>query len=395
MRLLPQLVAAGGYHLVPMAPKGALAGVYRAATLRAADAPGFIEGGDVPTLQLETVLAAVNLPTDDARYADTTRFIDGFAGLLPRLSQRFPDSVWKDLDLNAHVPGWRRQAYAARVKPTTPVGQEQVPTDDVVSAAIESPPSSAPLSLAIAAAPPLAAKTLPEGGLIAELAVAVLKETAAGQSRGVATGWSADWEQLTDAVLGADGTRLGVTWGMAACGTGDDGDPSAGLCDGALLSDALFPLPSLLFVRSDNRFDLASEENAAGAVLCAPMDRDLPVLTGDQRQWLTEKKLGLAQPPHLADCLGMVAGGDADGVVANGIEGRFALAQLDLAQKVRAKSLPGPDRSIHIACPRGRPGDEAMLADINAAIARLKQNGRFEEIVAKHAAELDAPLPAK
>jgi ABC-type amino acid transport substrate-binding protein len=59
-----------------------------------------------------------------------------------------------------------------------------------------------------------------------------------------------------------------------------------------------------------------------------------------------------------------------------------------LQNAMRVEDAPITPRSIHMALPRGQPGGEVLLTEINAAIARLKQNGRYDEIVARHSGAL-------
>jgi ABC-type amino acid transport substrate-binding protein len=120
-------------------------------------------------------------------------------------------------------------------------------------------------------------------------------------------------------------------------------------------------------------------------VLCVSANQDLPQ---QQRRWIREKRLGVARPATLADCLGMLERKEAGSVLASEAEGRAALASLGLAQAVRVGDTPIGTRAIHIALAKAQPGSDATLAKLNAAIARLKKSGQHGEIVARHMAEL-------
>jgi hypothetical protein len=54
-----------------------------------------------------------------------------------------------------------------------------------------------------------------------------------------------------------------------------------------------------------------------------------------------------------------------------------------LQKAMRIKDAPITPRSIHMALP-----SEVLLTEINTAIARLQQNARYDEIVARHSGAL-------
>ena len=406
-RYLARLAASGRYKLIPVAPGGGLAGTYRQASISAAEAPGLVEWSDVATLRVDTVLAVFDWPPGQARYIDVTRFIDGLFNALPRLKQRFPGSVWDTLNLQASIPGWRRYAYAegaakaiAAAAPQTPPAPPAQPVSSLPQLAVASQQSAAlspqpaapdaaagePLRLALSEAPPLTDERLPQGGVIADLAMAALQEATGG--REVKANWSKDRQSLIASMFEAKSAQFGAPWETPACnGLEGFGPHSAVLCDRALLSDPLFQLLYVLFIRPDSDFDLNSAEAAEG-ILCAPADREMPELREEQRQWIASKKLALSRPATLIDCLGMIERKEADALLVNEIEGRFTLARLGLTSTLRMGETPVATRGVHIAIPKDLPNAEATLAEINAAIARLKQTGRYGEIIGRHLSEL-------
>lgn len=374
-RWLARLPASAGWRLIPLMPAGALGSTYRAASIALGEAPGLTVGtSPVPTLKLETVLAAADIGEGHPRHADMTKFIEGFLGLLPRLHKRFPGSIWNRLDAEAPVPGWRRLASALDAVPAAMVGQE-VTEAPAAAEGLSAPPTS----LAMTAVPPLMDEALPQGGVIGDLAAAVLKDAQGSKAGPVALRWSADRQGLIEAAFDAGGQRLALPWLTPACGKDEAPAPhTAAVCDSALLSDGLIEVPYVLLARD-------GAPATAGSVLCIPADQDLP---REQRRWLKTEKLGLARPATLTDCLAMLERREAAAILAGEAEGRSALARFGLAQTVRVSEQPVGRRAVHIALPRTQPGSETVLAQINAAIARLKQSGRHAEIVARHMTEL-------
>jgi hypothetical protein len=392
---LPLLAAQGGYRLIPLALNEALGGVYRTATISPGEAPGVTDRSDVATLKLETLIAVFDWASNQPRYADSVRFIDGFFLALPALRKQFPDSIWPALDLKASVPDWRRLDYAERAaaavvrahpeiaKVAAPAALKIQPT----VAAAAAPAARGALRLAMTSAPPLTDQKLPGGGVIGALADAVIREASGGRT--VTASWSKDRQSLSAAMLEAGGPQFTTPWETPVCPPPENASPhSAALCERALLSDPLFQVPYVLFQRPDSSFDLTSEDSAAGGVLCAPAGHQLPPLGDKPRQWIAEKKFQIIRPGSLIDCLSLMERNEADAVLVNEVEGRFTLSRLGLGATVRMGETPVATRGIHIAVAKSQPGAAAMLSEINAALARLKKTGRYGEIVGRHLREL-------
>jgi TRAP-type uncharacterized transport system substrate-binding protein len=101
---------AKGFKFLPVPLTGSLEEYYLPAQLDAADYPQIIPAGErVPTISVPAVLAVYAWQQDSDRYRRVGRFIDYFAERLPIL-QNEPGfhPRWKDINLAAAVPGWRR-----------------------------------------------------------------------------------------------------------------------------------------------------------------------------------------------------------------------------------------------------------------------------------------------
>lgn len=108
------------------------AGPYVPASLTAADYPQLIaEGEDVPTIAIPTVLAAYNWPRSSDRHARVQRLTEMLFSRLERLQTPGFHPKWKDVNLNAVVPGMMRfdgaQAWldAHAPKPETAGGKSK------------------------------------------------------------------------------------------------------------------------------------------------------------------------------------------------------------------------------------------------------------------------------
>jgi hypothetical protein len=86
---------------------------YLPATLTSADYPAFIpQGAEIQTIAIPTVLAAFNWPKGSNRYARVARLVDNLFDRLEVLQGPGYHPKWKDVVLNAQVPGLTRFAAA-------------------------------------------------------------------------------------------------------------------------------------------------------------------------------------------------------------------------------------------------------------------------------------------
>jgi uncharacterized protein len=101
--------AADGFRILPVPYRKVLQADYLPATLTHADYPGLIEPNQtVDTIALDAVLIAFNWPKGTDRYRRIQKFVDHF---FPRLAdfQKAPrHPKWKEANLAAVVPGWKR-----------------------------------------------------------------------------------------------------------------------------------------------------------------------------------------------------------------------------------------------------------------------------------------------
>jgi TRAP transporter TAXI family solute receptor len=107
------LKSSEGFRLLPIAYSDALQNDYLPAVLTHDDYPNLIEVGQtVDTLAVGAVLIAYNWPRNTDRYRRIAKFVDAF---FPRIAdfQKPPrHPKWREVNLAATVPGWKRFAAA-------------------------------------------------------------------------------------------------------------------------------------------------------------------------------------------------------------------------------------------------------------------------------------------
>ena len=100
---------------------------YLPSTLTSQDYPDLIQGEEVPTLAVPTVLAAFNWQKSSDRYKRVARLTDNLFGRLDKLKGPGFHPKWKDVNIEAKVPGLNRfpaaQEWLDRAAATSRVAQ--------------------------------------------------------------------------------------------------------------------------------------------------------------------------------------------------------------------------------------------------------------------------------
>jgi TRAP-type uncharacterized transport system substrate-binding protein len=98
-----------GFKFLPVEYGANLDDYYLPSTLDAKDYPGLIPAGtEVETIAVPTILTTYNWPTTSDRYRRVARFTEYLFSRIERLHAQGFDSKWKDVNLNARVPGLER-----------------------------------------------------------------------------------------------------------------------------------------------------------------------------------------------------------------------------------------------------------------------------------------------
>src|SRR5262245_18633950 len=98
-----------GFKFLPVEYAANLDDYYLPSTLDAKDYPSLIPAGtEIETIAVPTILTTYNWPTTSDRYRRVARFTEYLFSRIERLHAQGFDSKWKDVNLNARVPGLER-----------------------------------------------------------------------------------------------------------------------------------------------------------------------------------------------------------------------------------------------------------------------------------------------
>jgi TRAP transporter TAXI family solute receptor len=112
LKLIEDVDREEGLHLLAI-PPARIKAAYLPSELTADAYPRLIDPGNpAPTVAVGAVLAAYNWPDDHPRQRKLSRFIERFFANFDRLLQPPFHPKWREVDLDAQVPGWQRIAPA-------------------------------------------------------------------------------------------------------------------------------------------------------------------------------------------------------------------------------------------------------------------------------------------
>jgi len=109
---IPQMQLLGaqdGLHFIPVPPQVSGSSDYFPSTLTADDYPGLVSAAaPVDTVAVGTVMLVANLTPGSERYRNVANFIEAFFTQFPKLLEPSRYPKWKEVNLAADLPGWRR-----------------------------------------------------------------------------------------------------------------------------------------------------------------------------------------------------------------------------------------------------------------------------------------------
>ncbi len=108
------LIGENGLHFLPIPLNAQVTAAYAPARLTADDYPALIKDNQpVDTVAVGAVLVAANLQPDSDRYRNVVNFVDAFFTGFQSLLKPGHHPKWRDVNIAADLPGWRRFPPAA------------------------------------------------------------------------------------------------------------------------------------------------------------------------------------------------------------------------------------------------------------------------------------------
>jgi hypothetical protein len=113
-KLFTAIAPANGLHFLAIPPNPALLATYLPAQITHEDYPGLVPPGEtVDTVAVGSVMAIFNIPPGSERYRLAASFVDGFFGNFDKFLAPPRHPKWREVNLAADLPGWKRFDPAA------------------------------------------------------------------------------------------------------------------------------------------------------------------------------------------------------------------------------------------------------------------------------------------
>ncbi len=229
---------------------------------------------------------------------------------------------------------------------------------------------------------PFTDKNSHNGGLLYEVVQAAMDRAA--PSKGFAIHWVDDWGSHFDPLLSNALLDMGFPWYKPDCAS----TPDENRCKNFFFSEPMFETLILLFVDKNRGFAFENESDIYGKTLCRPNGYFTHDLNKNGRNWLTDGKVKLEQPRTVKDCFDMVQSGEVDAVAMNEFTGRTAIKEHDLGDKIRVLPQPLSIEGLHVIVHKTHPQAQSMLAEINAGLKGIRENGTYQRIIEDHMARI-------
>jgi len=104
-----ELASTDGLHFLSIPVRPAITAAYAPTRITAKDYPGLVaEDAPVDTVAVGTALIAANLVPGSERFRNVVNFVDAFFTQFPSLLDVGHHPKWREVNLAADIPGWRR-----------------------------------------------------------------------------------------------------------------------------------------------------------------------------------------------------------------------------------------------------------------------------------------------
>ena len=137
-------------------------------------------------------------------------------------------------------------------------------------------------------------------------------------------------------------------------------------------------------MKKESPIKFETDQEMNGRSLCRPAGYFTFDLDQNGRNWIKDKKVTLLQPQSIEECFKLLMDGSVDAVGLTELTGRAAVIKADLSDKVNVLERPVGILADHIIIAKTHPNARVLMHYINSALAKLKADGKFDEIVEKH-----------
>jgi polar amino acid transport system substrate-binding protein len=152
-----------------------------------------------------------------------------------------------------------------------------------------------------------------------------------------------------------------------------------------LFSDPLYVVRRRVYLSAATGIVYRDLPDLKGRIGCMEIGSTLP---NEVEAMIQRQELAAERPADLQSCARMLAAGRADFIIINELVAAEFIRKANIPKDaIKMVEKPYGETGQHLLISRKLPGAERLLAEFNAALARLKASGEYERIVEKHLAQ--------
>lgn len=148
-----------------------------------------------------------------------------------------------------------------------------------------------------------------------------------------------------------------------------------------LYSDLVYGGVRAVYARPGSRIDPERNESFHGKTYCAPAGF---IIYPRMEELLNQGRITIQRPFTLTACARMMALGRVDFFITDSVAGDEVLRQANVGSAAVRLEKPFDRAEFYLIVPRNRPGAQALVADFNTGLKRVKASGEYTAIVRKH-----------
>ena len=264
------------------------------------------------------------------------------------------------------------------VKVPCPAGSVVVEDTQLTSATIIDPADVDMRMLTGGNYAPFTGRELPGQGMVTELVNAALERSPSPVTYSIS--WEDDWSKHLFPMLDGKEFDMGFPWLKPDC----DATPGDERCANFLFSEPLMLLPIMLFVKEDNQFRFTTDADVVGRSLCRPAGYFTHDLDRADRKWLTDSKINFVAGDSPKDCFNKVMSGEVDAATVNLFLGANVILEMGLRNQVVPLEKPLSEEGLHVIISKRHWRGTTHLYRVNAGLKKMREEGVYQEIVARH-----------
>ncbi len=230
--------------------------------------------------------------------------------------------------------------------------------------------------------PPFTDQAWENGGMLTEVVNAALESAEGAPDYSI--DWVNDWSAHIDPLLRRHKYDMGFPWFKPNCDQPDTlTEEDKKRCE-FHFSASLFDMLVILFKRADDQTALSDDSDLHGKRLCRPAGYFTFDLTA--RGLIPGETIELETPQSVADCFHKLVDGEIDFVTMNQFTGQSTIKEFGYGDYVKASENLADSLGLHLIIHRDHPNAERLLKEIDSGLAKLRETGRYDEIIGRHLA---------